>query len=215
MTEDEVLAALPGRAVRLPGLHNDGTASVAIEHFVIASHDFRVTFVPAKSGGLIRVAVMPTENNPAEVVLQDLQKALIEQHGAPASSQSTRDGLVLQQVVKWDFPTTSAELTRTFSSAIGSSVILLIYERKGNEENQQLHATLTGADSSNWTPSQHTDGLTGQARTEFTLRGKYIEAPRRNTGSPSMRVRCAVGRRPAGKAYAGGQFLEALPTLAS
>ena len=72
----------------------------------------------SQSGGLIRVAVMPTEKNPSEVVFQDLQKALIEQHGAPASSQSTRDGLVLRQVVKWDFPTTSAELTHTFSPAI-------------------------------------------------------------------------------------------------
>jgi hypothetical protein len=209
MTEDEVLAALSGQAARLPGLHKDGTASVAIEPLIIAGHDFRVTFVLAKSGGLIRVAVMPTENNPSEVVFEDLRKALIEQHGAPASSQSTRDGPVLRQVVKWDFPTTSAELTHTFSPAIRNSVILLLYERKGDPENRQLHAAMSGADSSNWTASQRTDGLTGQVRTEFTLRGKYIEAPSRNTGSPSMRVRCAVGKRPAGKTYAGGQFLEA------
>src|ERR1035437_6271855 len=181
MTEDEVVAALPGQATRLLGLHNDGTASVGVEHVMIAGHDFRVTFVPAKSGGLIRVGMMPTEKNPAEVVFQDLQKSLIEQPGPPASSQSTRDGLLLGQVVKWDFPTTSVELTHTFSPAIRSSLILLLYEKKGDAENQQLHASMSKTDSSNWTASQRTDGLTGQIRTEFALRGKYIEAPRRNT----------------------------------
>ncbi len=50
MTEEEVLAALPGQAARLPGLHKDGTASVVIEPLIIAGHDFRVTFVPARVG---------------------------------------------------------------------------------------------------------------------------------------------------------------------
>jgi hypothetical protein len=93
MTEGEVLAALPGQATQRPGPHTDGIASVEVEHLTIAGHDFRATFVPAKSGGLIRVAVMPVEKNPSEVVFQDLQTALIEQHGAPASSQNTLSGV--------------------------------------------------------------------------------------------------------------------------
>ncbi len=207
MTQDEVLAALAGQNPRVAGQPQNGTARVEIERVAIAGHDFSASFVPGKSGGLVRVGLTTPDRNPPAAVFDDLRKALIEQHGQPASSDMKRDGLVLEQVVKWEFPTTAVRLSHTFSPAIRVFVISLMYEKKGAEENKDLHTAID--DGSTWRVSKKTDALTGQTRTEFSLRGKYIESPRRSGATPTMLVRCAVGNRAAGKTSVGGQFLEA------
>ena len=147
--------------------------------------------------------------SPSGVVFDALQKALVEQHGQPTSSDNTRDGLVLTRIAKWEWPTTSARLSYTFSPAIKGSVLVLTYEKKGAPENETMHAAIQAAGASVWVSTQRTDALTNQARTEFTLRGKYIEAPSRSSASPSIRVRCPIGKRQSGKNFTGGQFLEA------
>src|SRR3954469_19717180 len=80
MTEEEILTALSGQASRLPGEHKAGTAAISIERITIAGHECRVTFVPARSGELIRVAMTPTERNPPAVVFDDLLKTLMEEY---------------------------------------------------------------------------------------------------------------------------------------
>jgi hypothetical protein len=209
MTEEEILTALSGQASRLPGEDKPGTAAISIEHMTIAGHECRVNFVPARSGELIRVAVTPTERNPPAVIFDDLLKRLMEEHGKPTSSDTRRDGLVLEQIAKWDFPTTGVLLKHTFSPAIRMSIILLTYEKKGAAENRDLHDSTSNSGLPSWAAAQKTDALTGQARTEFILRGKYVEAPSRSAGNPTMRVRCLVGKRSAKSTYTGGQLLEA------
>jgi hypothetical protein len=170
MTQDEVLAASAGQNPRVAGQPQNGTARIEIARVAIAGHDFSASFVPGKAGGLVRVGLTTPDRNPPEPVFDDLRKALIEQHGQPASSDMKRDGLVLEQVVKWEFPTTAVRLSYTFSPAIHMSVISLMYDQKGAEEDKDLHTAID--DGSTWRALTKTGALTDQTRMEFSLHGK-------------------------------------------
>ena len=120
MSRDEVLAALPGEAKRLPkaeafGQPTPGAAELAIQEMSLGPHAYRALF-GFGAGGLDRihlVAAKPTYDTCGEI-----ERALTERHGAPSSRNEIATSLRGEAVV-WTLPAETITLACTERPSLG------------------------------------------------------------------------------------------------
>jgi hypothetical protein len=135
MTEEEILASLPGQAVRLtdplPKRSYAGgvVVNVGIEVLEVSKIKLKVHFVPDEKGKLRRVLIKPLDRAYA-FHFQTLDAILTEKYGTPTFRSTVGN----KMISKWSFPTTNIELEFTeFGPRIGSTLVL-IYDRKSQSD---------------------------------------------------------------------------------
>lgn len=112
MSEDEVLAALPGEAARLEKkieLADGNVVSLGIDEHRLLSYAFQVRFVfGAGKLALVSLRSLQSTNAPAEVFAA-IEKHLTETLGAPAASDSDQEFIDLRQT-RWRLGGTDVDL---------------------------------------------------------------------------------------------------------
>jgi hypothetical protein len=131
MTDDEILAALPGQAVRLtaplPKRSYAGgiIANIGIEDLEIAHTKYTLHFVPGKDGKLFRVRIAPVNRGYA-IHFQALEAILTEKYGPPSYKSVAGNHMV----AKWNFPSTTIDLDYTdYGALLNMSVLVVMYEK--------------------------------------------------------------------------------------
>jgi hypothetical protein len=132
MTKDEVLAAFPGEAQRLPqpadfGRPGEGSTDVAIPASEIDGMKFRVLF-GFESDALNRVHLSAIK--PADTTCGDLEKLLTEKHSAPSDRSRTQTTLRGEQIV-WKRPEQTITLACTEAPGLGYRSVMLDYTAPG------------------------------------------------------------------------------------
>ena len=128
MKPAEVLAALPGEAVRLPrpenfGQPTPGSTDVAIPAWESDGVRFRVLLGFA-TGGLDRIhLVVP---RPASGTCEDLEAKLVAKHGAAASREPIQTSL-RGEAVTWRLPDQTIVLACTEQASLGFRSVTLDY----------------------------------------------------------------------------------------
>jgi len=127
MTDAQILAALPGQAVRLDPPEKLNRSSVHIPELDVAGTKFHVYFTPDKDGLLSSVLFSPI-GSPAQgldAVFQELQNLLVDKYGRPWKTDEQGNS-----EIQWSFPTTVITLSRIKVSGFGTQFVHLQYKRK-------------------------------------------------------------------------------------
>jgi hypothetical protein len=138
MTEQEVLAALPGQATRLTGPLPERSyaggvvVNVGIENLDISHTKFLVHFVMDGKGRLRRVLLKPIERA-YPFHFQTIEAILTEKYGQPSYKSALNNKLIS----KWTFASTIIELEFTEYGTIGS-VMTVIYDRKSTSDTDKM-----------------------------------------------------------------------------
>ena len=128
MTKDEVLAAFPGEAQRLPqpadlGAPGAGSTDVAIPAHEIDGMKFRILF-GFESDALNRVHLSAVKA--ADTTCGDLEKLLTEKYSAPSDRSHTQTNLRAEQIV-WKGPEQTITLTCAEAPGLGYHSVMLDY----------------------------------------------------------------------------------------
>jgi hypothetical protein len=127
MTEEQILNTFKGEAVRLPAekkLAKGNYCNIVIENVKLGISIYQVNFVmDGQTKGLITVRISPAEkwnlgDKTTQAEFKDLEKLLIEKYGNPSYRDemgnpdfSKRIKGHTNLVTKWNFPTTSIQLS--------------------------------------------------------------------------------------------------------
>lgn len=128
MTEEQILQALPGQAVRLDPPEKFNHARVHIPTLDLAGASFHVYFVPDEKGGLNSVLLSPEKEPPIgfDFLFQSLQNLLVEKYGQPWVSTEGHN-----TEIRWSLKTTTITLSRIkFPEFPNLQIISLQYKRK-------------------------------------------------------------------------------------
>jgi len=106
MTDDEILQAFDGQAVRLATPERNG-ARVSIPSVELAGTKFHVWFIPDKSGHLCSV-VFTSIDPPSDSIAQSIEELLAAKYGHPWKTQATHTTDAL-----WTIGTTVIRVTHT------------------------------------------------------------------------------------------------------
>jgi len=112
MTEDQILKAFEGEAVRLEEvqIYHRRYASIGIKDFEISGHKFYVHFLmDNKEKTLRQVNIRAKEETLGgiKVVFKSLEQLLVEKYGKPSFENEEEDS----GKIVWKFPSTVIELT--------------------------------------------------------------------------------------------------------
>lgn len=116
MTENEILEAFKGEAVRLDKIEEWGQlnlyAFIGINNYDIDGNKYGVYFAmdkTAKTLKRIQIYLLDTTSGLVRNRFRDLEKLLTEKYGAP-SFKDASDKILNKIVVSWNFPSTIIEL---------------------------------------------------------------------------------------------------------
>jgi hypothetical protein len=132
MTDDQILAAFPGQAVRLDP--PDAGAHIGIKTFDLADSPFDVRFLSDAAG--LRKVVLTALSQPSprlDALFQDLENLLVDKYGRPWKSDEAGD-----TDFQWSFPTTTITLGRTKVSGFGTQFVSLIYAKRQPSSSDKL-----------------------------------------------------------------------------
>jgi hypothetical protein len=144
MTKDQVLAAFPGQAQRLPqpadfGRPTPGSTDVAIPAYDIEGVKFRVLF-GFESDALGRIQLAAAK--PTDATCGDMERLLTAKHGAPADRSSTQTTVKGEQVV-WRLPAQTITLACAEAPGLGYRSVTVDYTAPGRIARDQ-YAFFTG-----------------------------------------------------------------------
>jgi hypothetical protein len=138
MTEDEILAALPGQAVHLTGpagarTYANRTAAIGIESLVIGKDDFHVDFLMDREGKLDRVMIGLNTRSPSVLTFEGLEALLTEKYGTATITDKTQEQ-GLKRTCKWIFPSTVIQLLFWDVRALKMHIFSLVYEKNTGKD---------------------------------------------------------------------------------
>jgi hypothetical protein len=125
MSDEEILAALPGQAVRLDPPEKYLGSRVHIPSFELAGSEFEVHFVPDKAGRLSSVLLSPvgTPSEGFDYLFQSLENLLVAKYGRPWKSTEARS-----ERIQWSLKTTTITLSRSKFPGFDIQILNLQYK---------------------------------------------------------------------------------------
>lgn len=125
MTADQILAAFPGEAARMPEPDKYNHAAVSIDSIDVAGTTFRVYFIPDDAGRLAAVNIQPRDMaGNSESTFQSVENLLVEKYGRPWKSDDAETEL------QWTFPTTTLTLAKTTLPGSRAVFVSLTYTHR-------------------------------------------------------------------------------------
>lgn len=116
MTENEILEAFKGEAVRLDKIEEWGQlnlyASIGINNYDIDGNKYGVNFAMDKTTKklkMVQISLLDHTSGLVRTHFRDLEKLLTEKYGAP-SFKNASDKILNEIVVSWNFPSTIIEI---------------------------------------------------------------------------------------------------------
>jgi len=140
MTEDEILKAFKGEAVRLDKIEEwdqlNLYASIGINNYDINGNKYGVYFAmdkTTKNLKMVQIYLLDTTSGIVRNRFRDLEQLLTEKYGAP-SFKDASDKILNKIVVSWNIPSTIIELNYSNITARNEYLLLNYSMPKGKDK---------------------------------------------------------------------------------
>jgi hypothetical protein len=138
MTEEEILKAFKGKAVRLKEkeTYHGAYATIGINDLEIDGHKYQVRFLMdniKETLQQVNIKLKDNELSAARRIFRELEVMLVEKHGPPSLKTAQKQKDFSCMITTWNFPTTVIKLLYLDIRPINLRMFMIIYRQPHKE----------------------------------------------------------------------------------